>query len=345
MEIVARSAQVLIALGGAYVVAFWFVLVVWTFRDIEARSRSVVTQVVSTLMVVLFFVPGVLLYMILRPKETLDEAFQRSLEEEYLLQDLEELPLCPACHRYVEDDFVLCPHCHAQLRDPCVSCARLVDLQWPLCPYCATVQHGRTTKTEQVEAPAARWAAPNVRRRRAVEAARVGQRPAAAVNGTHRPGLPAETVLPLPVVEEQAAAVVPEPRSTPFTIVSGMRSMVRPLDRVFGRDSKGAVSVHTVTNENGDVSADSNGFDRRNGASGDSEGGLRQGLGRFPSVNGNGHHDTPALEPTSSNGFHRGNGERYERSLEEDRGTVTRETGDASATPEDELVQIPGRRR
>ena len=93
----------------------------------------------------------------LRPKETLDEAFQRSLEEEYLLQDLEELPHCPACHRYVEDDFVLCPHCHATLREPCTSCERLIDLRWPLCPYCGVVQSEHAESADQVEPPAARW--------------------------------------------------------------------------------------------------------------------------------------------------------------------------------------------
>src|SRR3954469_14402634 len=134
-SIAARALQVLAALGGAYLVALWFVLVIWTFRDIETRSRSVITQVFSTLLVVLFFVPGVLLYLILRPKETLDVAFQRSLEEEYLLQDLEELPLCRSCHRYVEDYYRLCPHCQTQLRESCGSCGRLVDLKWSLCPY------------------------------------------------------------------------------------------------------------------------------------------------------------------------------------------------------------------
>lgn len=164
--ILARGLQVLIALAGAYVVALWFVLVVWTFRDIESRSRSIVTQVFSTLLVVLFFVPGILLYMILRPKTTLDEAFQRSLEEEYLLQDLEELPLCHQCQRYVEDDFILCPHCRAQLREPCESCKRLVHLRWSLCPYCAAPQDGRAAEeAARVEAPAARWTAPALRRR------------------------------------------------------------------------------------------------------------------------------------------------------------------------------------
>lgn len=152
--VVARSVQVLLALGGAYLIALWFTLIVWAFRDIETRSRSVITQIVSTLLVVLFFVPGLLLYMILRPKETLDVAFQRSLEEEYLLQDLEELPLCPTCQHYVSDDFQLCPHCQTQLRDACLACTRLVDLRWPICPYCAADQ-GRGVAAPPVVTPLA----------------------------------------------------------------------------------------------------------------------------------------------------------------------------------------------
>jgi RNA polymerase subunit RPABC4/transcription elongation factor Spt4 len=134
--LVARAFQVLIAMAGAYAITLWFALVVWTFRDIESRSRSVVAQIFSTLVVVLFFVPGLLIYLILRPRQTLDEAFGRSLEEEYLLQDLEDLSLCPNCHRPVRDEFVVCPSCYTELRRACPSCARLVDLTWAICPYC-----------------------------------------------------------------------------------------------------------------------------------------------------------------------------------------------------------------
>ena len=137
IETAARGAQFLLAVGIAYLIAVWFALVAWTFRDIEARSRSVFTQVFSTLLVVLFFVPGLLLYLILRPKETLDQAFQRALEEEYLLQDLDDLPLCPGCQRTVDPEFVLCPHCQTALRGPCPACSRLVDLRWDVCPYCS----------------------------------------------------------------------------------------------------------------------------------------------------------------------------------------------------------------
>lgn len=149
--IVARGLQILLALGGAYLLALWLVLIIWTFRDIESRSKSVVTQVVSTLLVVLFYVPGFLLYWLLRPKDTLDESYQRSLEEEYLYQDLQELPLCPNCQHYVEDDYQICPHCNTQLKEACHSCARLVDLQWSVCPYCAAPQDRHDTGSEEVE--------------------------------------------------------------------------------------------------------------------------------------------------------------------------------------------------
>lgn len=147
---IARGLQILLALGGAYLLALWFVLVVWTFRDIESRSKNVVTQIASTLLVVFFYVPGFLLYWLLRPKETLDEAYQRSLEEEYLLQDLQELPLCPSCHHYVEDDYQICPHCNTQLKEGCHNCGRLVDLQWSVCPYCAAPQHRHDHGTDEV---------------------------------------------------------------------------------------------------------------------------------------------------------------------------------------------------
>jgi RNA polymerase subunit RPABC4/transcription elongation factor Spt4 len=137
IETAARGVQFLLAIGFAYLIALWFALVAWTFRDIEARSRSVFTQVFSTLLVVLFFVPGLLLYLILRPKETLDQAFQRALEEEYLLQDLDDLPLCPGCQRTVDPEFVLCPHCQTALRGACPACSRLIDLRWHVCPYCS----------------------------------------------------------------------------------------------------------------------------------------------------------------------------------------------------------------
>jgi RNA polymerase subunit RPABC4/transcription elongation factor Spt4 len=135
--------QIALAVFGAYVAAFWFALVVWTFRDIQKRSRDVLVQVLATLLVLLFNVPGLILYTILRPPETLAESYARSLEEESLLQDIEDRQACPSCKRRVHPDFLLCPSCRTPLKQACPSCNRLLHLSWRVCPYC-----GESTSVE-----------------------------------------------------------------------------------------------------------------------------------------------------------------------------------------------------
>ena len=43
---------------GAYLFALYLGLVVWTFKDIHARSRDVLAQIMATLLVAVFTVPG-----------------------------------------------------------------------------------------------------------------------------------------------------------------------------------------------------------------------------------------------------------------------------------------------
>jgi RNA polymerase subunit RPABC4/transcription elongation factor Spt4 len=128
--------QVIIALFGAFFLAFWVSLVIWTFRDVRSRSRDIFAQLLATLMVMVFNLPGLLFYFILRPQETLVEAYERSLEEEALLQDIEERLVCPGCKRKTQPDFIICPDCHTRLKKSCPNCRRLLHLKWNICPYC-----------------------------------------------------------------------------------------------------------------------------------------------------------------------------------------------------------------
>jgi len=207
ISFVTSAARLIVAIGLAYVAALWFALIVWTYRDIETRTRSIVTQIFATLLVVLFFVPGAILYYVLRPRETLDESFQRSLEEEYLLQDLEDLPRCHKCHRGIESDWIICPSCHTELRHECPNCAHLVRVTWDICPYCAT---------ELEPASAREDANSSIGRLTAMIRDRFGDR----VNNEEKPGEPGYPVaLPLPqgpgIPLPTYAQPIPLPQYTP----------------------------------------------------------------------------------------------------------------------------------
>ncbi len=129
-------AQMIVAILAATGVAFWVALAIWTFRDISARTRDPIAILLATLLGLLFGPVGVLLYLLLRPKETLAERYDRALEEEALLREIEDLHLCPGCRRPTKEDWIVCPYCHTPLRRPCPHCGRLIDLSWDICPYC-----------------------------------------------------------------------------------------------------------------------------------------------------------------------------------------------------------------
>ena len=115
---------VMVVYGGMILAAFWIAMVIWAYRDIRARSRDSLAQIPVVLLVAILTVPGLLIYIMLRPRETLSEAYERSLEEEALLQEIEEKPACPGCGQRVHDDWQVCPHCHTRLKKPCINCGR-----------------------------------------------------------------------------------------------------------------------------------------------------------------------------------------------------------------------------
>ncbi|MEK7693115.1 MAG: zinc ribbon domain-containing protein [Chloroflexota bacterium] len=120
----------------AYLLVLWVAALVWTYRDVVSRTSDTFTQTIALVLVLLFNIPGLLLYLVLRPKDTLMDAYDRQLEAEALLHEIQEQATCPRCRRKVDQDFVACPYCRTALRTPCQSCARPMAASWVLCPYC-----------------------------------------------------------------------------------------------------------------------------------------------------------------------------------------------------------------
>ncbi len=138
---------------GAWLMALYLGIIVWTFQDIRSRSRDTLARILAPLLVAVFNVAGLVVYLLVRPKQSLDEAYERALAEEAVLQDLEERRTCPGCQHRVEADFIICPYCQHQLRLRCVSCGRLIDPDWDVCPYCG-YYHAPEETPPEMSAPA-----------------------------------------------------------------------------------------------------------------------------------------------------------------------------------------------
>lgn len=154
------SLESTLKLGGAMIIAYaiilWISAVVWTFRDVRMRTTDPLSQAVAVLLVSLFNLPGLIVYLVIRPQETIADAYERSLEAEAILHELQsDTNACQTCRRSIEADFNICPHCKSLLREPCRSCARLVRTNWAACPYCtaerAPVRQPLRQPTQQVQ--------------------------------------------------------------------------------------------------------------------------------------------------------------------------------------------------
>ena len=124
----------------AYIVLIWLASAFWAYRDMRLRSSSAITPYVAALAIILFtpvfFLFGLLLYRIVRPKETISEVNDRVLAEEAMLAEVANHAQCANCSRPVHEDSIICPSCRNRLRRVCPNCEHLIELDWTLCAWC-----------------------------------------------------------------------------------------------------------------------------------------------------------------------------------------------------------------
>ena len=139
--------------AGIWALLLWLSIVVWVYRDIRDRSRDSSLHMLSVFIVLMFFpgfnIPGLALYLMMRPRDTLEEAYARSLEEEALLRELGDEGSCPSCRRLTDKEFHYCPSCQTQLKDQCGKCERLLSFSWVACPFCGTPRPGAAATTAE----------------------------------------------------------------------------------------------------------------------------------------------------------------------------------------------------
>jgi uncharacterized membrane protein (DUF485 family) len=137
-----KPIQPYITLGGQLSMVFYVVFVLalafWIWRD--ARRRGAMSWFWA-IAVLPFSAAAWVIYMIVRPPETLDDAHERELEITARESELSRYgATCPNCFKPIEPDYLICPTCMKKLKKPCGSCGRPIKLTWTVCPYCKAKQ-------------------------------------------------------------------------------------------------------------------------------------------------------------------------------------------------------------
>ncbi len=149
-------------------IVFWLGLAYWMVRD--ARRRIKDPWLIGSAALLGIAVPylGAVIYLLVRPPETIAEAHARELEVRALAERLNGRDeRCPVCRTGTEPTFLVCPVCTTQLRQPCRTCDAALEPLWQMCPYCATPTAPPTLEpvVEDLDAALTRETIPRRRRK------------------------------------------------------------------------------------------------------------------------------------------------------------------------------------
>ncbi len=148
------NQNVLIGLGiavAAYFGALLLILVIWTARDARRRSKNWFFRYAAPIFVLLFNLVGFLIYIVLRPSQTIKQRKNERRERE-LLRQANASYSCPSCEKEVDEDFAVCPHCKNDFRPLC-ECGATIELDWKRCGYCGVTIEKDQKRDKKYKAP------------------------------------------------------------------------------------------------------------------------------------------------------------------------------------------------
>ncbi len=128
---------------------FWLVLIGWVWVDSGERTSNMTIRVVYLLLVTLLNIPGLIIYLIIRPSETIEQIYWADLERRYLKYETSELGDCTKCGNQLLPGYVFCTNCGNEIKKKCPNCEVLIGKSVKFCPYCGTQVAARASKEEQ----------------------------------------------------------------------------------------------------------------------------------------------------------------------------------------------------
>lgn len=116
--------------------AFWIVVLGWVWVDIGERSTNKFSKFGSIALVSFLNIFGLIIYLLIRPKQTIQEIYWADLERRYLKYETSELKDCPNCKYSLAPGYNACPRCGWDIKKQCPGCQVWIDKSFKYCPYC-----------------------------------------------------------------------------------------------------------------------------------------------------------------------------------------------------------------
>lgn len=117
-------------------IAFWIVVLGWVWVDAGERSTHKYTRLGSIALVGILNIFGLIIYLLIRPRQTIQEIYWADLERRYLKYETSELKDCPNCKYSLAPGYNACPRCGWDIKKQCPSCQVWIDKSFKYCPYC-----------------------------------------------------------------------------------------------------------------------------------------------------------------------------------------------------------------
>ena len=141
-------------LTGAYLLILYLALIIWVINDSLKRSQSLLFQIFAASLLIFTNLLGLIIYLIIRPRQTLTERAFITAE----LKTLNTSQPCPKCRREIDNEFLYCPFCQTKIQNRCLKCRALLKKEWQACPHCGqdcisetrSTKHTRSTKKKTV---------------------------------------------------------------------------------------------------------------------------------------------------------------------------------------------------
>lgn len=130
-------------------VVFWLVVLYWVWLDSGDRTSNRTVRYLYVLLVASLNVIGWIIYLMIRPSQTIEEIYWADLERRYLKFETAELGDCPRCGAQLYPGYTYCPNCKYKLKKKCSKCEVYVDKRNKYCPYCGE-EIGKRLTPEQL---------------------------------------------------------------------------------------------------------------------------------------------------------------------------------------------------